>query len=249
MNVHGEKLWNFMLTIARNGQILGLLLGPPCETWSIARYAQLLDESGNVKKGPRPLRDDPQCWGLPKLSLRELEQISVGNSLLLKGLWLCAPVALHGGAVLLEHPAPAFDMDKPSIWRTGVIRLLLREGWLFRRTTFKQGHFGAIGSKPTTLLYANNEIPSILAEFAQPLPAQQAGLIEIDHEGNFRTMKAKEYPSQLCSCFAIAFWRHLQTKAWSGTSAPLDAWVSQLVAASARVDPGGMLRPDYQPKS
>ena len=67
----------------------------------------------------RPLRSATCPWGLTKLSLAELKQSAVGNSLLLRGIWLCVPVALCGGAVILEHPAPPLQPDRAAIWRTG----------------------------------------------------------------------------------------------------------------------------------
>ena len=67
--------------------------------------------------------------GLPGLTLRELLQVSVGNTLLLRGLWLSVAVALHGAAAVLEHPAVPFELQQ---WR-----------------------YGSPGVKPTTFLCAN----------------------------------------------------------------------------------------------
>ena len=116
MNVHSEAVWSWLLTTARSGRILGFLLGPPCETWSGARFEPRRDALGNIVRGPRPLRHSDFCWGLESLSLKELRQLSVGNCLFLRGLWLCIPIALGGGAVLLEHPAPPLQMERPSIF-------------------------------------------------------------------------------------------------------------------------------------
>ena len=181
------------------------------------------------------------------MSLAEVDQLHVGNSLLLKGLWLCIPTALHGGAVILEHPAPAYDIEKPSIWRTGIVRLLLRDGWLFRRTTFRQGHFGSAGAKPTTLLYANTNIPQLLNDLAQPM-GEVSELIGKDNKGCFKTMQAKEYPPALCSCFAQSFWSSIASRSLRTTSDEVDGWISQLATAAARVDPDRLLLPDYQPR-
>ena len=63
-----------------------------------------------------------------QLSLRELLQIQVGNNLLLKGLLLCICVACGGGAVALEHPAPPLQIERPSIWRTALLKLLCGPG-------------------------------------------------------------------------------------------------------------------------
>ena len=249
MNVHEEVIWSFLLTTGRAGRILGLLLGPPCETWSCARFSVLTDENGCELKGPRPLRSSTTCWGITGLSLREMMQIDVGNTLLLRGLWLCLPVALTGGAVLLEHPAPPYQMDRPSIWRTSVVLLFLREGWLFRRHTFKQGAFGAYGVKPTSVLYANNSIGCVLDEFAQTFdPCALDPLVGRDESGRFRTAKAKEYPDLLCHCFAVSFWRHICSLRLGSQLARPDDVAAKLAELSSRVDLTKEMKPDYQPK-
>eukprot|EP00435_Cladocopium_sp_Y103_P020773 s2213_g5.t1 len=80
----------------------------------------------------------------------------------------------------LLHPAADSNQDphnvgkrplqpeRPSIFRTGIVNLLLREGWLFKRHTLQQWRFGALGIKPTSLLVANNPISQVLDEFALP---------------------------------------------------------------------------------
>ena len=55
---------------ARSGRLLGLLLGPPCETWSSARHETQYDEDGMALCGPRPLRDAENCWGIDMLSFK-----------------------------------------------------------------------------------------------------------------------------------------------------------------------------------
>ena len=248
MNVHSPKLWSWLLAAAKAGRILGFLLGPPCETWSSARHEVLLGADGLPLKGPRPLRLDDQCWGIEGLSLRELSQLSVGTCLLLRGLWLCVPIALSGGAVLLEHPAPPMQMDRPSIFRTGIVTLLLREGWLFRRHTFQQWKHGAHGIKPTSLLYANNAIPKVLDELAlQSVERPVQTLIGKGDDGLFRTTVAKEYPDNLCKCFAHAIWRHISGLPLRSDGILPTDFAKELTTLSSRVGPGKTMLPDYQP--
>lgn len=248
MNVHSAKLWTWLLDTAREGRILGYLLGPPCETWSSARHEPTIDETGAILRGPRPLRSADSCWGIAELGLRELQQLSVGSCLLLRGIWLCIPVALTGGAVMLEHPAPPFQEDRASVFRTGIITLLLRDGWLFRRHTFQQWRHGSEGVKPTTLLFANNRIPEVLEEHAlKGITKPMGALIGRSESGRFRTEVAKEYPSNLCRCFASAIWRRIESlKLGTEGEAPSD-FACELAVKSARVDPGKDLLPDYQP--
>ena len=147
MNIHDPVLWHQLLAIARSGRLLGLLLGPPCGTWKSARFHQLGDPLGDPDhhRGPRPLRMACALWGLDHRTLSVLLQLDVGNCLLLKGLWLCVATALHSGSIILEHPATPFDESHPSIWRTGLMRLLLRGGFLFRKVTIGQWRYGAAG--------------------------------------------------------------------------------------------------------
>lgn len=183
------------------------------------------------------------------MSFAELEQVDVGNTLLLRGLWLCLPVAMTNGAVLLEHPAPPYQQDRPAIWRTSLVLLYLREGWLFRRHTFKQGAFGAPGIKPTSLLYANNSIGSVLDEFAQPFdPDHLDLLVGKDASGKFRTSKAKEYPDLLCRCFATSFWRHICSLQLCSQPARPEPVAAKLADITSRVDLTKEMLPDYQPK-
>lgn len=105
---------------AMNERILsGFLSGPPCETWSRARA---YDEDG-----PRILRSRERLQGLPFLTRRETEQVSIGNQLLGVTLRLFLVALLTGTLAILEHPAcPDDDARLPSIWYLEVIRCLLR---------------------------------------------------------------------------------------------------------------------------
>ena len=203
MNIHSPALWNHLLDYARAGRLLALLLGPPCETWSAARGHPL---PGDDRRGPRPLRTAADLWGLPLLSLAELLQLSVGNCLLLKGIWLSVAVTFHSGSIVLEHPAMPYDEDLASVWRSGILCLLLRGGDSFRRTTIHQWRYGAEGVKPTMLLYSNGSLPSAL-EACELSDATKPNvpLIGRDAAGRFRTAKAKEYPSALSRAFALFF--------------------------------------------
>ena len=83
----------------RQGFVVALLGGPPCETWSQARERQV------EKNAPRVLRTAAIPWGKESLSLREMRQLCVGNSLM--GFQLQAVVELYcvGGVAFTEHPA------------------------------------------------------------------------------------------------------------------------------------------------
>ena len=90
-NVRNTATQRFWLEGVRQGWVLGALLGPPCETWSQARFNAI---SALHRRAPRPLRSWDRLWGLDSLSLREAEQVDVGNELLLFSLSLMFELAL-----------------------------------------------------------------------------------------------------------------------------------------------------------
>ena len=245
MNIHSPALWNHLLDYARAGRLLAILLGPPCETWSAARCHSLPE---GERKGPRPLRTAEELWGLPlRRTMAELLQLSVGNCLLLKGIWLSVAVTYHSGSAALEHPAMPYDEELPSIWRSGVLRLLLRGGAPFRRVTIHQWRFGAEGVKPTMLSYSNGSLPSALQRCEIPDAIKPTvALLGRDEEGRFRTAKAKEYPSALSKAFALFFSDRLTRLNIKGCPQEADAEIFDFVALAACLDSGSMM-PDYQP--
>ena len=100
--------------LADEGLIDILIGGPPCNTWSSARFRR--------GPGPRPVRRrGKHCWGLPNLSPVEERRVKEANSLLLFFLSMSESVAAQGGAVALEHPEDRGVDPYPSIWNTEVV--------------------------------------------------------------------------------------------------------------------------------
>ena len=128
---------------ADDGFVLGFLAGPPCETWSQARYAALADTTS----GPRPIRSAEELWGFEALSLRELCQILVGNDLLGFALDMILRVYFSGGCGVLEHPEMPDDPLKPSIWKLPVMQVF-RNLTGFQEVSFSQGLLGAPSPNP-----------------------------------------------------------------------------------------------------
>ena len=62
---------------AGSGQIVSLGGGPPCETFTAARFQHHHDGDS-----PRPLRSGALPWGLPGLSRRERDQLWISDRLL-----------------------------------------------------------------------------------------------------------------------------------------------------------------------
>ena len=188
----------FWLTAIRQRLVIGLLGGPPCETWSQAREQALATRPF----APRVLRTAEFPWGLESLRLRELIQISVGNTLM--GFQLEAVVELFcvGGIAITEHPAPPVAEMSVSIWKTPIIALLKGLPG-FEVIQLSQGLWGAKSRKPTSLLVLN--MPGILSDLrmwqiTKDVPT--ATSIGVDSSGQWSTTALKEYPPALNAAFA-----------------------------------------------
>eukprot|EP00435_Cladocopium_sp_Y103_P014745 s1030_g3.t1 len=115
-NVHSQEYWYWGIS---QRWIVGFLGGPPCETWSKARGVAIDD-----LRAPRVLRSAHELWGFAALSIRELLQVQIGNSLLMFALTCIFRLALHGGVAVLEHPAEPPDASAASIWKLPIVILL-----------------------------------------------------------------------------------------------------------------------------
>ena len=218
-DARNETIRTFWLEGARKGFVQGGLCGPPCETWSQARFAQVADAT---RRQPRPLRSAEEPWGLPSLSLRELEQIAVGNELLLFSLELLMSLAISEGCGAIEHPGEPTDIDKPSIWRLAFVQMLLQLPG-FQVVDFAQGLLGAPTPKPTRLLTLNlSTLPSrIHAHRLCPDLPRRAAIGRLD-SGQWATTGLKEYPPALNKALGEAFAFHLRCTECSA-EAPIDA--------------------------
>eukprot|EP00438_Fugacium_kawagutii_P003800 Skav211113 [mRNA] locus=scaffold3323:140647:145771:+ [translate_table: standard] len=253
MNIHSTDLWQPLVNAARCQRIGALLMGPPCESWSSARHQALGAEDGTSGgRGPRPLRSATEPWGIQCLSIPELMQILIGTTLLLKGLFLLVLVAAYGGLTICEHPGIPFDETHASIWRTGLVKMLVRNGWFLKLCSIMQWRFGSPGVKPTALMDTGVQLPAILRRYElQGIQKPTQLLIGRSESGSFRTSAAKEYPGQLNAAFAGAAFEALQRfslapgkdeQQWD------QAWLQNLISLCSTIDKDEWM-PDYQPES
>ena len=197
---------DFWLRGALSGFVQGGLCGPPCETWSQARFVDLGEAD---ERRPRPLRSLEWLWGLPSLSLREMGQVEVGNELLLFAIDLLICLARSEGIGVLEHPGEPADETKPSIWRLPIIQLL-RQLPGFDFVDFAQGLLGAKSPKPTRFLTLNmGSLPGFLHShrLCPDLPRNAAIGKTVD--GQWATTSLKEYPPALNKALGESFAFHL----------------------------------------
>lgn len=204
-----ESVQGFWIRALRQGAVIGMLCGPPCNTWSRARGQDYTDSSGQVHHGPRIVRTILDAWGLPSLSLRELDDVNVGHVLLHFSLWAFLELTIIGGSALMEHPAD-LDPQQVSIWKLPSAAFLRKlPGVRFHE--IQQGAFGSASAKPTGLLAAN--LPALehcLASWTLTTEKSfQDSSIGVSAQGQFLTAPLKEYAPSLCAAMADAFYHAL----------------------------------------
>ena len=59
----------FWLNAIRSGYIIGMLSGPPCCTWSVARGKQHDSLGPHTRAAPRVLRTAEELWGMTSIGL------------------------------------------------------------------------------------------------------------------------------------------------------------------------------------
>ena len=207
------------------GWVVGFIGGPPCETWSKARGVEVLGD--HTRKGPRIIRTASELWGFDALGLKELEQVSMGNELLLFSLVCIFRLALRGGVAILEHPAEPDAEDAASIWRLQIVILLTHLPGV-EVLHVLQGHFGAPSPKPTHLLSLNLPgLPAALRECAVCEQPPKRSAIGLQTDGQWATAKLKEYPPALCFAFAKCFYTHLRSVRIDDSAAQAEDFLSQ----------------------
>ena len=179
-----------LMELAHLGLIDVVLGGPPCSTWSRARFRHIPGRGG-----PRPLRFRDQLLGRQDLSGWEAERVTEANVLLFNFLGLCEAVRAQSGSFLIEHPADPGEPPYPSIWI-----LEATQGLAARAGTevivIDQCMYGGAAQKPTGLLSNLLGISDgILRCDGRHTHSQSAGL---DSDGKFATRRLQAYPSGLC---------------------------------------------------
>ena len=119
----GVARW-FDLAIA--GRVVMVLGGPPCETWSVARWNGGSRVTGT---GPRAVRSSERLWGLSNLDAGERQQVALGNALLRTVILFLAAARVYGFAAVMEHPQlPSWMPLAPSSWKLPELTFLARIG-------------------------------------------------------------------------------------------------------------------------
>ncbi len=192
--------WRRVLELFESGWVSGGIAGSPCETFSAARNQKPSPgPDGKTPRWPRPLRTAGRPFGLAGLTGREYRQLKQGTAFFLQTLLLAVWQLIHGGVFLSEHPGPPPQQDYASIWRTGILKLLLRHPEVALHV-IQQWQWGAEAQKPTGILAIG--IPGFSKEMylhCDPKATRPTGgAIGKTATGEFKTSRLKEYPS----CFS-----------------------------------------------
>ena len=197
-----EEVRKFWINAIHDRGVVALMGGPPCETWSRARGKPTASHLPGRRTGPRIVRTLQEVWGKSSLSLRELDQVTIGNLLMGFQLVAMAALACTGGVAILEHPAEPPEVAAASIWRTPIMQLLLQLPE-FCQLSIAQGLWGAQSAKPTTLAVLNApNLGKILHQSRVTMDLPRCTSIGRDAGGHWATSKLKEYPPGLCLALA-----------------------------------------------
>ena len=198
---------------ARTGCILGMIAGPPCETFSRARRLGGIAGVSEGDDGPRMLRSRAAPFGLPMMKADEREHVHLSNVLLLFVHELAIELlAWTCRFFLKEHPIlpPEVEQeDLPSSWDLGSSSVL-RAHPAVRSLDFFQGLLGAASPKPTTFLLCG------LATIEQEIERcsthiMPAALKGKNSSAEYTTAALKAYPPHLCEAIAESVKAHVAT--------------------------------------
>ena len=182
----------FWETSMKRGYVAGMHGGPPCSTWSKARFNQRF-------AGPRPLRSVEEPWGLPGLKPHEQQAVDLGNALLRATMRLARAILKCEGYFSIEHPADG-GAGYPSIWKLPEMRTLEQAPGV-RLITLHQCRFELNAVKPTNIMSNLPGIVELALRCNHPRGTHQV-LQGTDENGRFRTSIAQEYPPALCRALA-----------------------------------------------
>ena len=226
----------------RSGQILGFGGGPPCETFSAARFQE---------GGPRPLRSSDHPAGLPALKPSEYTQLHIGTCLV-NFLFAMMLTGAHAGCcAFYEHPQfPTWaTRHRPaSVWSSPQARMLKQLACTCV-VSFDQCVFRSVGRKPTTFLLMR--MSDVRAEILQTGlggrcfhgPNGHPKLQGVLADGSFRTSLAKVYPPALNAALARGVIKHASSIVQHG--ACHDFFPQELVHLSDSFEVTDEVQPDF----
>ena len=219
------------LRLIRTLIVVGIMAGPPYETWSSSRWADVtpLLQAGALlqhvhHKRPLPLRSKGAPWGWSWLRETAHCQTRTGSLLLQFTLLAFAEAYLHHVAMALGHPEEpeGIDMPLPSIWGLRVTQELMTLPGV-SCVSVPLAWYGAASWQPTRFLVTG--MPTFqdrLRALADTTRRPGNSSIGVEHS---TVSKLKEYPPALCRGLAEAFLD--VARARSGPVQPVDTHTQQ----------------------
>ena len=242
-----------LVNLAECGVISASVSGPPCETFSPARH---LEPPAELKaRWPRPLRSQTSLWGIPDRSIRELEQLRMGNRLYINCNVLEFNIALRGGMTLLEHPADPQEDGKSSSWQSQLHQHYSRHVVNSGPIRVNQWRFGAPTVKPTVIRAMGTQEAKyeMHRHYLGGIQKPTKKLSGIDDTGQFCTAAAKEYPTAMSKGLAFSVAKTLACRLKQGQRfvqhteiGPLFTWVKTMCVVSKDIRHDAVMMPDYQ---
>ena len=185
------------------GMVIATFASPPCETFAISRHNSEGDSS------VVPVRSSDCLWGLPRLSRRQLQHVTIGSFLLLVSFALLTIAAFSGAGGFLEHPAffkRHTELHAASIWRIPQLLRLLNLSIADLFFVF-QSDFAMPAGKPTLFgAWRMKSFSNQLEVGRGPCPEHLIqALSGRNDDGTFKTAIAKKYPRTLCAVIGKTF--------------------------------------------
>ncbi|CAK0885210.1 unnamed protein product, partial [Prorocentrum cordatum] len=183
-----------LMELCEGGWVDIVLGGPPCSTWSRARY-------NRRRPGPPPVRSRLCPWGLPGLRAWEAARVAESNTLTLNLLALCEACGQSGGAFLIVHPEDPGPAPYPSIWNTNEM-LDFETRRSSRRACLDQCMLGGRTKKPTCLsgaLQGLEDLNELRCDGPHAHESAEGKLAD----GTFRTSPLAQYPEGMCESLGI----------------------------------------------
>ena len=245
-----------IMRLASAGAITATLAGPPCETWTEARHIEAPPDA--MRRFPRPLRSGDLQWGLCGLSMRELQQLTMGSLLMLNSLQIELRVLSAGGANMMEHPDFPADKARACAWRTPLHAHYFGSHPSLQQIRIEQWRYGSAAIKPTQIRITGlPKSAKILHAQGDPsLPRPTTVLSGWDAETkSFKTSIAKEYPGGLCKALITTLLHGLRDRIHREGAHEVDAtqlqerdydWLWRLADSGTRIHRTTHLA-DYQP--
>ncbi len=193
-NVLDSQVHHFLRNLIVSHRVILIWLGMPCTTFSRARR--------NDGRGPGPLRDSENVWGLPGLRQHDQHKLNEGNALFNFTLDIARLCYKLGIPIVIENPLTSMAWEVPSMQQ-----FMCRKHVRTCDLDFCQ--YGERWKKPTRLVYFALDLQSLCKTCqgthhkCSHSKRPHIALIGRDASGIWWTRRAQPYPFALVDSFAV----------------------------------------------